>query len=152
MYRFKSGKYKGKLLEEVMLRSAPGLYRRAEWASDKPDLRMIVDEFERLREKLRRARIYAKCRDCGKKAKWMTFEEDLRNRYLPRPSYWCNKCKPADDYGISGKIPIHFDAMKYFPEKWGKRQIHKDIREALGIKKGTRITETFAKNFFATLT
>jgi hypothetical protein len=42
--------------------------------------------------------------------------------------------------------------IEKFPfDKGGQKGIFKQVREALGIKKGTRITEEMAKRFFANL-
>jgi hypothetical protein len=35
MYRFKTGQFEGMILEQVMLRNAPDLYRLADWAECK---------------------------------------------------------------------------------------------------------------------
>jgi hypothetical protein len=70
---------------------------------------------------------------------------------LPDPYFWCDKHEPSDYAGITEKVPVHFDAIKLFEDKWGQRQICKRVRVACGIHKGTRITEDFAANFFASL-
>jgi hypothetical protein len=48
-------------MEQVILRYAPDLYGMAEWAKDKPHLRVMSDEFDRLRQDLREVPILAPC-------------------------------------------------------------------------------------------
>jgi hypothetical protein len=65
MYRFKSGKFEGRTMEQVMLRSAPRLYPVADWArrelANKPQLHALVDEFDRLRKPLLHAQVSVRC-------------------------------------------------------------------------------------------
>ncbi|MGA2630974.1 MAG: hypothetical protein ABSG54_12275 [Terriglobia bacterium] len=153
MYRFKGGENAGRTLTQVLLRDASIWVWFESWAEDKPALRKALKEFNRLRRKLRRAPIRAKCygRDCKRRAKWMTLPLYYRGGYLPRPYFWCDKHEPWEESGISGKLPIHFDVVKVLKDKLGQKQIHRRIREAMGIPKGTKITEKFAKEFFANL-
>lgn len=80
----------------------------------------------------------------------MTFEEATGGGYLPFATMWCSKHVPSDDF-ISQEVPIHFDAISMFETRGEKRIACRRIREALGIKKGARITEAFARCFFAKL-
>jgi hypothetical protein len=60
MYRFKTGKFEGRTMEHVMLRSAP-LYPVVDWVRrelpNKPQLYVLADEFDRLRNLLRHAQV-----------------------------------------------------------------------------------------------
>jgi len=136
-----------------MLRRAPDLYRLAEWAEEESILPKMRKHFSRLRRRLEHARLYVHCKDprCGRTAKWMTLPRFHRGGWLPRPYYWCDEHGPWETSGISPKLPIHFDTIRAFRDKWGQKKTHKRIRQALGIKKGTRITEEFALRFFAKL-
>ena len=153
MHRFKSGQFEGKILEQVMLRNAPDLYRLADSAKRKSILQDMRDDFDELRKRLTRVRIHAHCRHsgCGKTAKWLTLPRFYRGGWLPDPYYWCDKHDPVESDGISPKFPIHFDTIRELGDKRGQRTIHKRMREALGITQGTRITEEFAHRFFANL-
>jgi hypothetical protein len=123
-------------------------------SGDRADRREILAEFNRLLMKLSRARIYKRCREegCGKRAKWMTLPVDKKG-YLASPYYWCDDHGPWEkERGISEKLPIHFDVIEDFGfDKQGQREIFQEVRGALGIPKGTRITEDKAKRFFADL-
>jgi hypothetical protein len=153
MYRFKSGQFEDMILEQVMLRNAPDLYRMVDWAERKTILQDMRDDFDKLRKRLTRARIHEHCCHprCGKTASWLTLARFYRGGWLPHPYYWCDKHRPSEPDGISNKLPIHFDTIKALRDKRGQRTIHKRLREALGISKGTRITEQFARRFFAKL-
>jgi hypothetical protein len=152
MYRLQVGDYAGKTLAEVMLRDAPYIYRLA-FVSEKKQINteMLV-EFKRLRIMLRRARISTLCREegCKRKAKWVTLPMDTKMHYLASPYYWCDDHGPWEENPrISNKHPIHFNLIKLFAHnKVGQKAIFKDIKEALGIKRGTRITEEMATSFF----
>lgn len=153
-YRFKHGKFAGKTMEQVMLRRAPDLYRVAAWAEAEGILPKMLKHFALVRQKLEHATVHAHCSDprCGRKAKSLTLPSFYRGGWLPRPYYWCDKHGPWETEGISPKLPIHFDTIKAFSDKGGQQKIHKKILRALGVKKGTRITEDFAHRFFAHLT
>jgi hypothetical protein len=81
----------------------------------------------------------------------MTFEQATGGGYLPYPFWWCRKHGPDDPDFESEKMPIDFAAMDLFRTVHEKRIFCRHIRKALGIKKGTRISETFAHRFFAHL-
>jgi hypothetical protein len=153
MYRFKSGRFVDKTMEQVLLRKPAGLYCLIEWAERESILPKMQGHFEQLRKKLRRARSVEKCHDpdCKRGAKWLTLPYSYPEGLLPQPYYWCDRHGPHETEGIGPKLPIHFDTIKAFRDNWGQKEISKCIRQALGIKKGTRITEQFAKRFFANL-
>jgi hypothetical protein len=137
-----------------MLRDAPYLYRLAAVSADDAERKTMLAEFDRLRLMLRRARIHGNCyKDgCAKRAKWMTLPIDQAGRYWASPHYWCNDHGPWGESGISDKLPVHFDVIKQFRyDKSGQKDIFRQVREALRIKKGTRITEEMANCFFADL-
>ena len=142
LHRFKSGKYTGKTVEEVFLRDAPHLYRLK--AAQKTG--RIVDAIDKLRAKLRRRKIIVRCEECGKPAPYMTFPVE-RGTYWNGAYWWCDRDKPFEKRGISGKMPIHFDAIRRFTGKKYQALAHKEIREAF-VKKGVRINEEFALKFF----
>jgi len=81
----------------------------------------------------------------------MTLEEAVGGGYMPSPFMWCDKHGPADPDFESQKMKIEFDAMSLFKTLHQKGIFCRRIREALGIDKGTRITEDFAHRFFAKL-
>ncbi len=83
----------------------------------------------------------------------MTLPLDKWGRYWTSPYYWCDEHHPWEkESGISDKLPVHFDVIKEFGfDKRGQKDIFMHVREALGIKKGTRITEEMAMRFFAKL-
>lgn len=81
----------------------------------------------------------------------MTLPMDYRGRYLPSPYYWCSKHEPWEDSGISPKLPIDFDVIELFKDKQDRKVIQRHVREVVGIKKGTKITEDFAHIFFVKL-
>jgi hypothetical protein len=153
MHRLKFGKFEGMALEQVMLRKAPDLYRIVKWAERKSIFQDMRDDFDELREVLTRARIHVPCchDGCRKTAKWLTLRRFYRGGWVPDPYYWCDKHGPWESDGISPKFPIHFDTIKAVTDKRGQRTLHKHLREAIGITKGTRITEEFARCFFAQL-
>jgi len=153
MYIFKTGKFAGKTMEEVILRNPTALYRRIAWAARESILPKMQRRFEQLRKKLRQARNVEKCHDpgCKRGAKWLTLPHSYPVGWLPQPYYWCDRHGPHETEGISPKFRIHFDVIRVFRDKWGQNETSKCIRQALGIKKGTRITATFAKQFFANL-
>jgi len=80
----------------------------------------------------------------------MTFEQAHRG-YLTIPYMWCDRHENPDEWGYSEKVGIGFDALKLFHIKEDKRIVWKRIIRAWGIKKGTRINERFAIDFFANL-
>lgn len=153
MYRFKSGQFEDMILEQVMLRNAPDLYRLVDWAERKSILQDMRDHFDKLRKRLTRARIHEDCYHprCDKTAKWLTLPRYYRGGWLPNPYYWCDKHGPWETDGISPKLPIHFDTIKALSDKRGQRELHKRLREVLGVTKGTRVTEEYARRFFAKL-
>ena len=144
-------------MEHAMLRHTVRLYGIATWAesvvSEKPNLRPLIREFERLRELLENASVHARCQEhkCRKRARFMAFEEAMYGGPLPSPSYWCKKHGPPDEPEYSQKVRISFDAMKMFKTKREKQEICHEVRQVLGIEKGTHITEGFARRFFLKL-
>jgi hypothetical protein len=153
MYRFKSGKFAGKTMEQVLLRKPVGLYRLIEWAKKESILPKMQRHFEQLRKKLRRARSVEQCHEpgCKWRTKWLTLPHSYPVGWLPEPYYWCDEHGPHETDGISQKFPIHFDVIRVFRDKWGRKEISKCVRHALGVQKGTRITGRFAAQFFANL-
>jgi hypothetical protein len=162
MYRLKTGKFKGRTMDHVMLRSAPRLYSVVDWArrelTNKPQLYALVNEFDRLRNLLRHARVSVRCtkRACKRRARWMTFLTDWAEQYLRLgPRYWCDKHGPPrgeEEDDESQKIPINFDALADWKDKRGRRTVHRGLLEAFGIsKKPSQITEKFAHRFFENL-
>jgi hypothetical protein len=153
MYRFKSGKFAGKTMEQVILRNPSALYDRVEWAENEQILPKMRSPFDQLRKNLKRARSVRKCQgpDCKRRAKWLTLPYSYGLDLLPQPYYWCDRHGPHETGGISQKLRIHFDVIRAFKDKWGQKEIGKCVRHALGIKKGTRITKGFAIWLFARL-
>ncbi len=68
---------------------------------------------------------------------------------MPSPFMLCDKHGPGDADFESQKMPIEFDTLSLFKTLHEKRIFCRRIREALGIEKGTRITEEFASEFFS---
>ena len=153
VYRFKSGRFAGKPMEQVLLQKPAELYCLVEWAERESILPRMQSHFERLRKKLEHVPSVAKCQgpDCKRGARWLTLPYSYPLGWLPQPYYWCDSHGPGETEGISQKFRIHFDVIPVVKDKWGQKEISKCVRQALGIKKGTRITETFAKRFFANL-
>jgi hypothetical protein len=156
MYRMKSGKLKGMTMEHATLRRAPRLYGIAAWAEEQldtnPRLGPLVREFRHLKNLLNRVRVKELCGEpgCKRRARWMTFEETYQG-YVPIPDMWCDKHGPPEDWGVSHKVAISLDAMNLFKTRAERKLIHKRVIRAWGIKKGTRITEDFARHFFEAL-
>jgi hypothetical protein len=152
-YRMTFGKYQGKTMEEVFLRNPSWLYGIVKWAENKSIYPEMQSHFEKLRKRLMRARSIERCRDsgCKRRAKWLTLPYSHGLGLLPQPYYWCDEYGPDEMEGISQKLRIHFDVIREFTDKWGQKEIGKHVRHALGITKGTRITEDFAVGFFSTL-
>ena len=154
MYRFKSGQFEGRSMEQVILRYAPGLYRMASWAEDKSHLRPLLKEFRRLRQEMGEAPILVHCSEpgCKRTPKRMTLPLGPDRYYWPDPYFWCGKHSPWEDEGISPKLPIHLDTISSFEEKKNRSAVHKSVLRAYGInRKPSAITETFAGRFFANL-
>ena len=117
MYRFRSGKFAGRTVEHVMLRSAPRLYAMMRWAKaelrNKPHLRLLVEECSRLQVTFQSAQISVRCANqgCRRRARWMTFLTDWTEHYLRLgPKYWCDKHGPPrgeEDDDESQKNPHH---------------------------------------------
>jgi hypothetical protein len=153
-YRFKNGKFKGKTMEHVMLRYAPDLYSRANWARDQAHLSRLVRSFDNLREKLQDAPIVVHCAEhgCKRTPTTMTLPVGYDHYYWPDPSYWCRKHGPGVDGEIHVKIPISFDTIESFEEKKNRKAVHRSVLNAFGIKKRrAQITEKFAREYFANL-
>jgi hypothetical protein len=163
-YRFtmQAKYFPGKTMEHAMLRSAPRLYRVADWAkravSDKPNLRPLLEEFRRLRKLLWCASVAVTCQrnKCKRTVRYMSFAPDWVEGYLrPGAHFWCRKHEPRrgpEEDGESELIPLHFDALTEHEHKKSQKAIHLAILEGLGIdKKPTRITEKFARKYFAKL-
>jgi hypothetical protein len=162
MYRFRSGKFAGRTVEHVILRSAPRLYAMMRWAKaelrNKPHLRPLVEECSRLQVTFQNAQISARCANqgCRRRTRWMTFLTDWAEQYLRLgPRYWCDKHGPPrgeEDDDESQKIPITFDALGDWKDKRSERAVHRGLLEAFGIsKKPSQITEKFAHRFFESL-
>ena len=153
MYRFKSGKFAGKTMEEAMLRNPSELYHLIAWAERESILPKMQRRFQQLRKRLMRARSTEKCQHsgCKRRAKWLTLPYAYGLGLLPQPYYWCDRHDPDETEGISQKLRIHFDVIDLFKDKRGRKEMGKCVRHALGIKKGTRIAEEFAIQFFASL-
>jgi hypothetical protein len=143
-------------MEQAILKNAPAIYRLGELAiadvNDKPRLQGIRREFLRLRQLLEAAKCEARCNEsgCKKRARWMTFEQADRG-YSPNPTFWCSRHEPSDYDFLSGKMRIDMEAMRNFQEMKYKKLFCKQIWEAFGIRKGTRITEDYAHHFFENL-
>lgn len=152
MYRFKTGKFAGKSMEQVMLRNAPDLYEIAGWATDKPQLDSLLREFNHLRRALQEAPIVVSCAKsgCKRHPETMTLPIGPDRYYWPAPYFWCRKHEPWEKDGISPKLPIHFDTLDSFRDKKNRSAVHKSVLAAYGIKKAS-ITERFASRFFANL-
>ena len=119
MYRFKFGKFKGKTMEQAILKNAPGMYRIAKWAErhldTKPYLRPLVEKFHQMELLLARADIRKRCYapQCNKRAQWITADEGFSGRHVYE--FWCNRHKPLlEDNSISSKVPINFGSMSAF--------------------------------------
>jgi hypothetical protein len=165
MYKFKAGKFAGKTMEHVMLHSAPRLYGVAAWAKekvpDKPWLRPLLREFNRLRRLLWRAPVKVTCdeRNCKRRASMMSFHlYGVENTLTFGASFWCDKHGPSrypdEEEEESPTIPLHFDALKWagYGDRQSQKAIHLAVLEGLGInKKPARITEAFARRYFAKL-
>jgi hypothetical protein len=165
MYRFKTGKFADRTMEHVMLRSAPRLYVVAAWAKEKvgerPRLRPLLLEFNRLRRLLWRAPVTVDCWEgnCKRRASKMSFDLDWVERYLkPGASFWCRNHGPSrypeEEEEESPAIPLHLDALKWagYADRQSQKAIHLAVLEGLGInKKPARITEAFARRYFAKL-
>jgi hypothetical protein len=165
MYRFKTGKFAGKPMEQVMLRYAPRLYwaihRIEEEGKERAHVQPLLQHFRRLRHKLRDAPILVDCYadGCQREPKWMTFALDWEDHYLkPGAQFWCDKhgrhLHPDEEGDESEKMEIHFDALREptYGDKRSQKVIHLAVLEALGIeRKPARITEGFASRFFANL-
>ena len=148
-----------------MLRSAPRLYQVAAWAEDnvgnKPRFRPLLQEFKRLRQLLRYAPVKVACggRNCKRRASMMSFYLDWVEKYLrPRASFWCHKHGPSryqeEEEDESPTFPLHFDTMRQpgYGDRQSKKAIHLAVLEGLGIdSKPARITEAFARRYFARL-
>ena len=154
MYRFKFGKFRGKTMEQVLLRYAPDLYQMASWARDKPHLRPLLNEFRRLRQKLGETPILVHCSQpgCKRTPQQMTLPLGPDRYYLPAPYFWCRKHGPSEDEGISPKLPIELGTISSFNKKKNRSAIHKSVLQAYGINRNrSSITEGFAIRFFAKL-
>jgi hypothetical protein len=140
-------------MEQAILRNAPAIFRRGEWASEnigsKPRLVAMLGEFRRLRRLLCNARCKAKCSEsgCKRRARWMTLEQ-AEGGYSPYPTFWCNKHEPPDFDYLTAKMRIELEVMRLFREVKYRKVFCKQILMALGIGNGTRITEAYAHHFF----
>lgn len=153
MHRFRSGTFADLTIEQAMLRDAPRLYRVAKWAKDKPHLRLMVRDFDLLREKLYRAPVATDCsrNNCRAEVRWMTFPIARNGDWGRVAYYWCKQHEPWRESRISEKVRVHFDAMQNFRTDGDKHSVFIQVRRALGIKKSTKITEEFAYRFFSEL-
>lgn len=152
-YRFKTGEFAGKTMEQVMLRRAPSLYSMVKWAADQPHLHNLVEAFGRLRDKLSNAPIVVHCgrTGCKRTPVDMTLPLGYDGYYWPDPSFWCRKHGPPIDGEIHVKMPISFDTLTSFQQKKNRSAVHRSLLKALGIKRPSRITEKFACDYFASL-
>ncbi len=98
MHKFGSGHFEGLTVEQAMLRDAPILYRIMEWARQDNirKLKNAVQDFERLRSKLRKATITARCAKtgCTLPVQSMTLPIDREGWYRPSP------CKTGVGSGV----------------------------------------------------
>lgn len=155
MHTFLSGNFEGLTVEQAMLRDAPRLYEIMKWAHEKRILRLknALQDFNILRQKLRRAPVTANCAqlDCQRAPCSMTFPVYRDGCNLPSPSYWCDKHEPLPKSGMSQKWLIDFDAIRLMTTMAEKETLFKELKLAFGIPQGTRITKQFAHGFFANL-
>jgi len=154
MYRFKHGRFAGMRMEQVFLRDAPALYEPVAWAEREDFLPDMVEEFNRLRRLLCRATISERCyqKRCHHRATSMTLPMEYPGSLVPSPYYWCDEHSPSEETeGISQMLAIDFDQIRQFGDKRSQQVMFRQIREALGISSGARITERFAKRFFRRL-
>jgi hypothetical protein len=77
--------------------------------------------------------------------------EQAEGGYSPYPTFWCNKHEPSDYEFLTVKMRIELEAMRLFKELKYRKVLCKQILAALGIEKGTPITEAYAHHFFETL-
>lgn len=153
MFTFRSGPFSGLTVEQAMLRNAPCLYDLAEWAKNKPNLGRMLRDFELLRQKLRSAPVTTNSAapNCRSEVLWMTFPIGKDGYFWRGAYYWCNRREPWQDFKISPKVRVHFDAMQYFRTAGDKDAVFISVRQALGIKKGTKISQEFAHRYFSKL-
>jgi hypothetical protein len=143
-------------MEHAMLARTRRLHEIAAWAQrqvdTQPNLSPLVSEFRRLQKLLNRAQVKKQCGEtgCERRARWMTFQEAYKG-FLMSPYLWCDRHGPADDYGMSQKVSIEFDSMNMFSTRSERRIFCREVIAAWGVRKGTRITESFAHRFFMAL-
>lgn len=155
MHRFRCGQFAELSVEQAMLRDAPALYEIVKWARREKIERLggMIQDFEQLRRKSFRALITAQCTEtgCTLPVHSMTLPVDREGWCRPSPYYWCDGHKPWERSGVSEKLAIHFDAITRMKTRREKELMFKELRIAIGIAPRTRITECFARNFFAAL-
>jgi hypothetical protein len=153
VFTFRSGAFNGLTVEQAMLRDAPRLYDLAKWAKNKPNLGRMLWDFELLRRKLLKAPVTTNCAapNCRNEALWMTFPIGKDGYFWRGPYYWCNRHEPWRESKVSPKVRVHFDAMRHFRTAGDKDAVFISVRRALGIKKGTKITQEFAHRYFSKL-
>jgi len=140
-------------MEHAILKFPSEMYHVGEWAIreevSKPHLANIAREFERLRKLLSRVRLVVRCSQykCERRARFMNLERTDDGGWSPLPSFWCKEHGPEPDF-LPLRLKIGFNALRVFKRKGDRKRLAKQIREALGIRKGTRITEEFSRLFF----
>lgn len=156
VYTFEQGQFSGRIMEEVLLRDAPALYREIAWAKVKGIDRKLLRHFRKLRRMLKRARIEAICdrrdpderysdgKECKKRARYATFANGPIGE-SPDLQFWCQLHCPPED-----RLPINFDITELCTGA-AEKEVCENIKQALGIMRGTLITEAFARTFFAKL-
>jgi hypothetical protein len=70
--------------------------------------------------------------------------------YWPDPSFWCRKHGPSADGEIHVKFPLSLDSLPSLGKKNGSA-VHRSVLKALGIGRRSRITEKYAREYFASL-
>jgi hypothetical protein len=154
MYRFETGKFEGRTMEQAILRNAPAVYQRGAWAAEnvggKPRLAAMLGEFRRLRRLLCDAKCKSRCRESGSKRRprWMTLEQ-AEGGYSPYPRFWCHKHEPSDYVYMSWKMRIELEAMRLFKELKYRKVLYKFWRPWELKRYAT--TEAYAHLFFETL-
>src|SRR5437870_1862427 len=87
LWRFSSGKYPEKTVEEVFLRDAPHLYRLKAARKSGP----MVEAIDELRRRLWQKKIVVRCEDCSRRAQFVTFPVDKYARYWGGAYWWCDR-------------------------------------------------------------
>src|SRR5580704_17143683 len=148
-------RFKGLTVEQALLRSPADMYDRGRWAirecENQPYLVRLARRFQKLWELFCQAEAAAaKCTESGCKGAGRLMSFTRRDSGLsPSPEFWCERHGPGDPDFDTPKMPISIREIWRFNTKGDRRRFAKYIRYALGIPKGTRITEEFANRWFA---